>query len=191
MVRQLTPGRDGHGGSCGCTARGRAGAFTLVELLVVASVLILLTSVAYVNFFPFLQQRRLRQAAVELQAQLLQARAVAQKSQAICRVTQTASATVSFGADSSLVANACNATTLPTVSLSSSSGAIGLAVVAGTDTSFTFTDIGTLAGSTDAVSILSANNTSAQWCVKATAPAGLIVVGSRNSATDTCNYVRE
>jgi Tfp pilus assembly protein FimT len=191
MVRQLTPGRDERGRSSRCTASGRAGAFTLVELLVVASVLILLTSITYVSFFPFLQQRRLREAAVELQAQLLKARAVAQRSQEVCQVTQTASATVSFGADSSFANNACTATTLPAVSLSGLTGAIGLAVVAGTATTFTFTGNGTLAGSTDAVTILSANNTSAQWCVKATAPAGLIVVGSRNSATDTCNYVRE
>jgi Tfp pilus assembly protein FimT len=191
MVRQLTPGQKRRGDPIVSTRWARAGAFTLVELVILSSVLVLLTSLSYVSFLPFLQERRLRQAAIELQTQLLRARAVAQKSQSSCQITQTDSATVSFGGASGFSGNACTSTTLPIVSLSSSTDVLGLAVVTGTATTFTFTGNGSLAGSTDAVTILSANNTSTQWCVKATAPAGLIVVGSRLSSTDTCNYVRD
>lgn len=189
MVRQLSPGR--RRGSRLASATGRAGAFTLVELAIMASVLVLLTSMSYVSILPFLQERRLRQAAFDLQVHLLRARAVAQKREASCQVTQTDSATVRFGAASGFTGNACTATTLPNESISVSSGALGLRVVAGTATTFTFTANGSLAGSTDAVTILSANNTTAQWCVKATAPAGLILVGSRASVSDSCNYVRD
>lgn len=191
MVRQLSPAQPRRGGSRVCTTASRAAAFTLIELVILSTLLVLLTSVSYVSFLPFLQERRLRQAAVELQAQLLRARAVAQKSQASCQVTLNNSTSVSFGAASGFTGNACTATTLPNESLSNSTGASGLAVVAGTSTTFTFTGIGSLAGSTDAVTILSANNTPIQWCVKATAPAGLIVIGSRLTAADTCNYVRD
>lgn len=177
MVLQLSP----------CAAR-RVAAFTLVELLVTVSVVMLLGSLSYVSFRPFLQERRLRQAAVEIQAQLLQARTVAQKRSGSCQVSLSS---LSLGPATGFTNNVCTATTLPAVSLSGTSNADGLAVVAGSDTTFTFTSIGSLAGPSDLTTILSANNTSTQWCVRVTAPAGLIMVGSRVSGEAACNFVRD
>lgn len=186
MVRQLTSIRTSP------PMPRDPGAFTLAELMVSVGVILLLSafSINLIKESSFLQDRRLRQAAVELQAHLLQARALAQKVNSSCQVKLTTSAPPTFGADSSFSPNACSSTNLTPLNLLTATNARGLAVVSGTTTTFTFTGIGTLAGSADAVTILSASNTDSQWCVKATAPTGLVLVGSRDSAADTCNYVK-
>lgn len=167
--------------------------FSLFELIVAVGVILLLSglSINLMREAPLLQERRLRQAAVELQSHLLQARTLAQKVNSVCQVSLSTSPQPSVGADTSVSPNACTTTNLPSLNLKTASNVQGLAVVSGSTTTFSFAGIGTLIGAADAVTILSASNISAQWCVKVTAPAGVVLVGSRLSATDTCNYVRD
>ena len=199
MVRQLSrPARGRIPSARRPSARrrlllSRPRAFTLVELMVSVGVILLLSSlvIALVTTQPVLQERRVRQAALELQAFLLQARTFALKANASCQVSQTTSSPPIYGPDATFSNNSCTSGNLSTVNLASATGATGLSMQSGSPTSFTFTGNGSLAGSGDAETILSATNSPTSWCVLVTAPGGQVLVGSQQSGETACNYVRD
>ncbi|MEA5415419.1 pilus assembly FimT family protein [Synechococcus sp. BA-132 BA5] len=158
--------------------------FTLIELMVTVAVISILSAVGFRSFSGFLEQQKLRQAALELAGMLRNSRALAMKNGAACQIIQTTTAT--FGADSSLTGNTCTSTNVPALNLRASSGS---SVLMATNATFTFTPNGFASG-TSATTLLSSSLATSQWCVSLISPSALIRVGwTTRSNVNACNYV--
>jgi prepilin-type N-terminal cleavage/methylation domain-containing protein len=168
----------------------RAAGFTLVELLVTAAVLVVVSSVSFPNVVRFYEDQKLRQAAIELQSHLQLGRTLAQRLQGLC--TQE----ISSGAGAAPVqvsgSGACAATNLQALDLSTVTGVRGLSVTCSgsgcsTPVAINFLPLGVLAGDAQTV-FLAGTATATQFCVDLDLT--LIRVGFRNGSSGACTYSR-
>lgn len=180
----------------------RAAAFTLVELLVAVAVLVLLTSVSFPNLVRFYETQKLRQAAVELQSQLLRGRTLARRLQSPCRLAISNGAngaTVQVTAPSTVLVNniainnACASTNLSTLNLTTEVGVRGLCVrdtdggpsTCTAPAAIDFVPLGVLVGAPRTLYI-SGTATTQQFCVDLNLT--LLRLGFRNATSGACTY---
>lgn len=83
----------------------QAAGFTLLELVVVATILVLASLISFPALVRALEQQKLRQAAMELQSMLLQARSLAQRQQGSCGISYGNDTTVGVLARATPAAN--------------------------------------------------------------------------------------
>ena len=168
--------------------------FTLVELLVTAAVLLVVSSVSFPNVVRFYEDQKLRQAAIELQSHLLRGRTLATRLQSNCILA------ISVGAGGAAVQvsgaavtnNACAAANLQALNLSAVTGVRGLCVTAAgsgcaAPADITFLPLGVLSGAPRTL-FLSGSATGTQFCVDLNLT--LIRVGFRNGGSGACTYDR-
>jgi prepilin-type N-terminal cleavage/methylation domain-containing protein len=172
--------------------------FTLVELLVTAAVLVVVSSVSFPNLVRFYEDQKLRQAAIELQSHLLRGRTLARRLQSLCSLSISngaGGATVQVSGSAGVTNNACSSTNLPPLNLTTEVGVRGLCI-RNTDglpatctapAAITFIPIGVLAGAPQTL-FLSGTATNTQFCVNTSLT--LIRVGFRNGSSGACTYSR-
>lgn len=162
--------------------------FTLVELLVTAFVLVLLSSVSFPLVVRSYEDQKLRQAAIELQSHLLRGRTLARRLQSSCTLAISSGTTVQVSGS-----GACSGTALSPLNLSAEANVRGLCV-RGTDAgptgcsappALTFLPLGVLAGAPRTL-YLSGTATDTQFCVNLSLT--LIRVGFQNAGSGACTY---
>jgi len=175
------------------TLQAQEDAFTLIEVLIVAAVLSILSLVALRSMLVFSEQRKLRTAAVELSGYLQVARNVANAGNAPCTIALTSSIGGTFAPDSSVTNNACKPGNIPpAVRLGGFAGSRDLQATTlpgGGSFPLTFTPEGTVQQGATVV-ISSANVPNGAWCVDVLAPLATIRLGWQQSG-GTCNYAIE
>ena len=154
--------------------------FTLVELLVVVSVIGIGSLLSLVALRRSHGSAALRQAAIELSGYLQSARNQSSTATSSCVLGLNASLVLGPTATSP---NSCSA--LPNLDLRGVTGLSSLA--ASGDTTVTFLARGLSSAST--TTILSDPSVSQQACVFVSTPAALIKRGSRSGAGSNCDYV--
>jgi len=167
------------------------GGFTLVELLVITSVLVLISATSFPSLVRYYEEQKLRQAAIELQSFLLAARSLARRNDGTCTVTlSTAGAT----AGSAPICSAASLSPLNLATLTSvrglclsSNGAVGTGCTAPNPTQVAFNPLGVLAGPSRTL-FLASTASRAQYCVRLSL--ALIRVGSRNGTAGACTFTR-
>ncbi len=169
-------------------------AFTFTEMVFVSMLMLIFASVGFRSMFAFVEQRKIRAAAVELASYLRVARTVALSENKACGIALTNSDGGVFGTDTSLSDNACVAGRIPpSISLRSASGSRNLQVsVPSGANSFPlrFTPEGTLQnGATVVISSSDANQGS--WCVNVQAPLATVRMGWQPTGSVDCNYGQE
>ena len=167
-----------------------AAGFTLVELLVTAAVLVVVSSVTFPSVLRFYEDQKLRQAAIELQSHLQRGRTLAQRLQTNCVLA------ISGGAGGAAVqvtgTDACAAANLQALNLSALTGVRGLCVTStGTSCSapaaINFLPIGVLAGTPQTI-YLTGTATNTQFCVDLNLT--LIRLGFRHASSGACTNTR-
>ncbi len=171
--------------------------FTLVELLVTAAVLIVVSSVSFPVLVRSYEDQKLRQAAIELQSHLRRARTLAQRLQGSCGVSlsnNTSVQVVPTPAASFTGTNLCTSANLETLDLSALTAVRGLALSStssscpsGTPCTAVFNALGVLAGAPQTF-YLSGTATATQFCVDVSLT--LIRVGFRNASSGACTFSR-
>lgn len=170
--------------------------FTLLELLVTAAVLVVLSSVSFPVLVRSYEDQKLRQGAIELQGHLLRSRTLARRLQSPCSLSISSGdrgATVQVSGTTGVTNNACADTNLPVLNLSAETAVRGLCIsdVDGTRCStpagITFLPLGVLAGASRTL-YLSGSATATQFCVDVSLT--LIRVGFRNANSGACTYSR-
>jgi len=170
--------------------RRRASGFTLVELLVISSVLVVLSSISFPNVLRFYEDQKLRQAAIELQSHLQRGRTLAQRLQGRCSLA------ISSGTGGAAVqvsgTESCAAANLETLNLSALAGVRGLCVTStgsgcSAPADLAFLPLGVLSGAPRTL-FLSGTATNSQFCVDLNLT--LIRVGFRNGSSGACTYSR-
>lgn len=177
---------------------GRAvAAFTLVELLVITSVLVLLSAASFPALIRYYEEQKLRQAAIELQSFLLQARSLAERRDGTCTVTLT---TTGASAGNAPICSRANLSALDLPQITSvrglclsENGSVGTACTAPNPTQVVFNSLGVLAvpqaGATSTRRLfLSGSATRVQYCLDLSL--ALIRVGFRNGTSGDCTFTR-
>jgi type II secretory pathway pseudopilin PulG len=191
-------------------------AFTLVELAVLASILVVASAVSFPSLVRSYEEQKLHHAAIELQSHLQRGRALAERLQGSCSFSLSNNNGVQVAitpAASFSGTNICTATSLAslnlgalnlgTLNLSQLTGVRGLSLSsiitpangsaitstcpAATPCSTVFHSLGLLAGHPQTF-YLSGTGTTSQSCVELSL--SLIRVGFRNSASGACTYSR-
>lgn len=166
--------------------------FTLVELMVTAMVLVVVSSVSFPNVVRFYEGQKLRHAAIELQSHLLRGRTLAQRLQSGCSLTISNGLTVQVSGSNS-TNNACSSANLPPLNLTTEADARNLCISSGdggpaicsTPAEITFVPLGVLAGAPRTL-YLSTPRTDSQFCVDLNLT--MVRVGFRNGSSDACTY---
>lgn len=164
--------------------------FTLLELLIVSSVLIVLSTVGLRSMFVFMEQRKLRTAAVELSGYLQVARNAARAENGPCTLALNASGDT-LAPDAS-TSNTCKAgSVVPSMKLRANSSSRDLSAKFDSGaTSITFTPEGTITTG-DTLLLSSANVPDGVWCVNVQAPLATVRMGWRSKGQSTCNFANE
>jgi Tfp pilus assembly protein FimT len=169
-------------------------AFTIVEAMVFAALLMSLTAVGYRSMFTFTEQQKLRVAAIELSAYLEVARNVALTDNTPCVIAMTNSNGGLFSPDKNATINSCTAGKLVTsLNLRELTGSKNLRVslLPGSGSfPITFNPEGTTRNATTVV-ISSTDVTSGGWCVDVQAPLAIVRRGWRVTGANSCRYVVE
>jgi type II secretory pathway pseudopilin PulG len=167
-----------------------ATAFTLVELIVAAAILVIVSAASFPNLVRFYEGQKLRQAAIELQSHLRRGRTLARRLQSSCTLAIGNSPTVQVtGSGSCTRANLSplNLTQLIDVRglciNSSGSAASGCTPPA----NLSFLPLGVLAGAPRTLYVFG-TGTPAQACVDLNLTQ--IRVGFRAANTGACTYSR-
>lgn len=166
-------------------------AFTLLELLITAVILSIVTAVGFRSMAVFTEQRRLRTAAIELSGYLQVARSVAGASNAPCSIALSKTTGGVFTPDSTPgKTNSCKGTIPEELNIGGVSGSSDLeATVIGGSFPITFTPQGTIRkGATVLVS--SAKVPIGGWCVNVMDPLATVRLGWQPTA-GSCNYAIE
>lgn len=169
--------------------------FTLVELLVTAAILVVVSSVSFPSLVRSYEDQKLRQAAIELQAHLLRGRTLAQRLQSRCSLSISNGSAVQVSGTAGATNNACAAANLPSLNLSAETAVRGLCVSnadggpasCSTPAAIQFIPLGVLAGAPQTL-FLSGTATNTQFCVDLSLT--LIRVGFRNASSGACTYSR-
>ena len=168
--------------------------FTLTELVVVAAILVLVSSASFPAVVRFYEEQKLRQAAIELQSHLLRGRTLAQRLQSNC--TMAISSGVSNTAVQVTGSGSCANTSLSALNISQlisirdlciSNDASNSATRCATPATITFLPLGVLAGAPQQL-VLSGTTSTAQACLDLNLT--LIRVGFRPNGSSTCTYSR-
>lgn len=172
--------------------RGRpAPGFTLVELMITAAVLVVISSISFPALLRFYETQKLRQVAIELQSHLLRGRSLAQRFQNTCTLS------TSNGAGGAIVqvtgSGACAAANLQALNLTAEVGVRdlcirntdGLPATCSAPANISFLPLGVLVGTPQTL-YLSGTATNTQFCVNLSLTQ--IRVGFRNASTGACTY---
>lgn len=167
--------------------------FTLLELVVTAGVLVVISSIAFPSLVRSYEEQKLRQAAIELQSHLQRGRTLAQRLQSTCTLT------ISNGAGGAAVqvsgSGACAGTNLSPLNLSAEVAVRGLCVSnadggpasCSAPAAIRFLPLGVLVGAAQTL-YLSGTATSGQTCLNLNLT--LIRAGFRNGSSGACTYSR-
>ena len=169
--------------------------FTLVELLITAAVLVVVSSVSFPAVLRFYEEQKLRQAAIELQSHLLRGRTLAQRLQTNCALAISNGTTVQVSATAGVINNACASGSLAPLNLTAEIGVLGLCIsnadggpaTCSPPAGISFLPLGVLAGAPQTL-YLSGTGTRTQACVDLSLT--LIRVGFRNGSSGACTYSR-
>jgi Tfp pilus assembly protein FimT len=171
-------------------------AFSIADILIYTSIMILTASIAVNTSFPLIEQRRLRSAAIELSSYLHAARSVALATNIPCIINLADNDGGVFEPDASSQDNSCHSdqrNIAPDVNLGEYVGSRNLrADVAGNSGHFpvTFTPDGTT--NADVTVLLGSTTVSAGvWCVNLQAPLATVRIGWRPQGESNCNYAIE
>lgn len=164
--------------------------FTLIELMVATSVLLILSAVGLRSMFVFSEQRKLRTAAVELSGYLQVARNAARAENGPC--TLALNPTRDTLAPAGSASNICKAgSVLPDVKLRANTGSRDVTVAFDSGAqSITFNPEGTITTG-DTLLLSSANVPDGVWCVAVDAPLATVRMGWRGTGQSTCNFANE
>ncbi len=165
--------------------------FTLVELLIAAAVLVVVSSLSFPNLLRFYEDQKLRQAAIELQSHLKRGRTLAQRLQNRCTLA------ISNGAGGAAVqvTGSQGCANLATLDLSAEVGVRGLCISSvdggpascSAPAAIEFLPLGVLVGSPRTL-YLSGTATGTEFCLDLNLT--LIRVGFRNASSGACTYTR-
>jgi Tfp pilus assembly protein FimT len=173
--------------------RHRDDAMTFIDLLIYISLLILTSTAVVRTSYPFIEQRRLRTAAIELSGYFQVARSVALATNVPCIITLNQNDRGVFMPDSNPQNNSCSPTLRhipPVVKLADYSGSRNLSAdVAANSAGFpiTFSPDGTINNNVT-VLLSSTNVPQGVWCVNIQAPLATIRTGWRPAGESNCNY---
>lgn len=167
-------------------------AFTMVELLVVTAIFLSLSAVAFNSMQSFSEERKLRNAGIELVGYLENARTMAQATNSPCVITLTKESGGIFDPYSSAAVNSCRdvGSIISTLNLSQFSGSntLNVQVQSGSGAlPYTFTPEGT---TRDGITFLltSSSLNSGSWCVNIEAPLATVRLGWRQNGSNACDY---
>lgn len=170
--------------------------FTLVELLVTAAVLVVISSISFPRVVQFYETQKLRQAAIELQSWLANARSLARRGYGSCAVSSPSAGRMALDTAITSTSSACTSSALGTLDLPalvairdfclSSDG--GSASSCTAPAGLVFNNLGVLAGTTTRTLFLAGSATTAQYCVELNLT--LIRVGHRNGNSGACRFDR-
>lgn len=176
-------------------ARQAQAGFTLVELLIIAAILILVSAIIFPMILKSNEEQKLRQAAIELQSWLVRARSLAQRGYGSCAVTPDTNAAGRLVVDSSAspTSTVCTSANLENLNLPALVSVRGFCLSSngGSASSCTapaglvFNDLGLLAGSAQTL-YLAGSATTAQYCVEVSLT--LTRVGFRNGSSGACRF---
>ncbi|MEB3335719.1 MAG: GspH/FimT family pseudopilin [Cyanobacteriota bacterium] len=174
--------------------RSDSHSFTLVETMLAAAALLILTSLLMRSMFHFNEQRKLRTAAAELVGYLQVARSVANGSSEPCFIALSQEQGGIFAPDPTAAKNSCEAGKISTsLRLAALSGSRNLrAAVIPNSGSFPlrFNPEGTVRNGVT-VLITSTDTPLGGWCVEVQAPVAIMRTGWRAANADSCNYLVE
>ena len=199
MVLRIPPGPRGIrqarrrplAGSPGLLVQG----FTLVELGVVMAILVLASAASFPSIVAFYQEQRLRQAGIELQSLLLNARTLSQRQRGTCSVVRQIATPTLFTADASVSGNVCSRATLSNLDLAGLTGLRNLCVYTSLNNNcaatitVAFSPLGVLAGTPRTLFLSDTSNaTSTQVCLDLSL--ALIRLGTRSGNSGSCAFLR-
>lgn len=165
--------------------------FTIVGAMVYAALLMSISVLGFHSMRAFLEERKLRVAAIELSAYLEIARSVALTDETPCVIAMTSSSNGVFGVDTSVTNNSCRVGKIsPSLNLRAVSGSTNLSVsfLPGSGTfPLTFHPEGTTRSGATAV-LSSPDVPAGAWCVDVQAPLARVRTGWRASGSDICQY---
>jgi len=163
--------------------------FTLTEVMVVVAIMGVVMAMTLASFRSYLQEQRLRLTANELASLLGTGQSIATKQSGTCRIKLQSGTGAIFGADTSLSGNVCTNSNLARANLYLTA-TTNLSVSG--DTTYTYTEFGTLDGAASLTTLLSSTATPWVWCISVSSPTGLVRIGTKDSRVNNaaCNYRR-
>ena len=167
--------------------------FTLVELLVTAAVLVVVSSASFPALVRSYEDQKLRQAAIELQSHLLRGRTLAQRLQRNCTLAISSGgggSAAQVSAATGATNNACADTNLSSLNLSAETAVRGLCVSSSASSctapaAITFLPLGVLAGAPREI-YLFGTATETRFCMDVSLT--FLRVGFRNAGSGACTY---
>jgi Tfp pilus assembly protein FimT len=175
--RQYLPSRENRG-------------FTIAEALVYAALLMSLTVVTFRTMRTFMEEQKLRVAAIELSAYLEIARSVALTNDTPCVIALSNSTTGLFSVDTSDYKDCSAGKINSTLNLRelTASHRLSVALLPGSGSfPLTFNPEGTTRSGATAL-ISSQDVPSGSWCVDVQAPLATVRTGWLARGSDTCDY---